>query len=106
MSRREKKKLLEIGKMVMADHSISVPKRVETLRIFLREFRKESEKIKMEQFQKINGFAADDDQAKRNLIDELVYHYWNRYPKDDDERNEYAHSQENPMMKIGWRPSV
>ena len=103
--RREQKKLVEIGTIIMEDVSMPVSQRVKTLRTFLKEFRIESEKLKMAQFKQINGFAADDDHAKRALIDQLVYRHLKRYPKNDDERNEYTLSR-NPMMKIGWRPSA
>ena len=66
----------------------------------------EKEKLEMEQFKKINGFAADDDDAKRAIVDEVVYAILGRYPKDDEERNHYTHSRENPMMRIGWKPLV
>lgn len=82
-----------------------VSQRIQKLRIFLKEFRIESEKLKMVQFKQINGFAADNDHAKRALIDQLVYQHLKQYPKDDDERNEYIPSR-NLMMKIGWRPSA
>ena len=101
--RRENKKLLEIGTIYMENDSMPISNRIHALRKFLREFRKESEKIKMAQFKKINGFAADDDDAKRTLVDKMVFQYLKRYPKNDDERNEYTHSHSNPMMKIGWR---
>jgi len=104
--RRENKKLLEIGTIFMEDVSVSVVKRIQHFRKFLKEFRKESERLKMEQFEKQNGFAATDDRAKRILVDQMVYTYLKRYPKDDDERNEYTYSNSNPMMRIGWRPSI
>lgn len=103
MNRRQQKKLVEIGTFFIQDVSMPVSQRVKTLRTFMRDVRIESEKIKMTQFKTLNGFAADDDHAKRALIDQLVYRHSNRYPKDDDERNEYISS---PMMKIGWRPSI
>lgn len=104
-NRREQKKLVEVGTIVMADVSMPIPQRVKTLRTFMKEFRIESEKIKMAQFKQVNGFAANDDHSKRALVDQLVYNHLKRYPKDDDERNEYIHSR-NPMMEIGWRPSA
>jgi hypothetical protein len=104
--RREQKHLLEVGKTFIEDDSIPVPKRIKNLRIFLRTFHKEKEKLKMAQFKQINGFAADDDDAKRALVDQLVYEIFNRYPKDDEERNRYTHSRENYMMRIGWKPSA
>jgi len=104
--RREQKYLLELGKTFIADDSIPVPKRIRNLRIFLRTFHKEKEKINMIHFKQINGFAADDDDAKRALVDNLVYEVLNRYPKDDEERNRYTHSRENGMMRIGWKPSA
>jgi hypothetical protein len=103
--RRENKTLLEIGTIFIQDVSKPISERVKTLRAFLKEFRNESEKLKMAQFKTMNGFAADDDNAKRALIDQLVYRHSKRYPTDDDERNEYT-SSPNPMMKIGWRPSA
>ncbi len=104
-NRREQKKLLEVGTILMTDVSMTVSQRVKTLRTFMREFRHESEKLKMAQFKALNGFAADDDHAKRTLIDQLVYEHLKRIPKDDEERNEYLLSR-NPMMEIGWRPSA
>ncbi len=89
----------------MDDDSMPISQRVTALRAFMKEFRKESETLKMARFKQTNGFAADDDDAKRALIDRLVYGHLKRYPKDDDERNEYASSR-NPLMKIGWRPSA
>ena len=103
MNRRQQKKVVEIGKIFIQDVSISVPQRVKKLRTFMRDVRIETEKLKMAQFKTLNGFAADDDNAKRALVDQLVYHHLKRYPKDDDERNEYISS---PMMEIGWRPSA
>jgi len=103
---REKKRLLEVGKIFIEDVSIPISKRVKNLRIFLRTYNKEKEKLEMEQFKKINGFAADDDDAKRAIVDEVVYAILGRYPKDDEERNHYTHSRENPMMRIGWKPLV
>ena len=100
--RRENKKLLEVGTILMEDASFSVSQRVQIVRTFMKDFRKASETLKMERFKQLNGFAADDDNAKRALIDRLVYDQLKRYPKDDDERNEFAFSR-NPMMKIGWR---
>jgi hypothetical protein len=104
-NRREQKKLIEVGTILMTDASMPVHQRVKTLRTFMREFRQESEKLKMDQFKQVNGFAADDDHAKRALVDQLVFGHLKRYPKDDDERNEYIHTR-NPMMEIGWRPSA
>ena len=103
MNRKQQKKLVEFGTFFIHDVSMPVSQRVKTLRTFIKDVRIESEKIKMVQFKKLNGFAADDDHAKRTLIDQLVYDHSKRYPKDDDERNEYISS---PMMKIGWRPSA
>jgi len=103
MNRRQQKKLVEFGEFFIHDVSTPVHQRVKTLRAFIKEVRIESEKIKMAQFKKLNGFAADNDHAKRALVDQLVYDHSNRYPKDDDERNEYISA---PMMKIGWRPSA
>jgi len=103
MNRRQQKKVVEIGKIFIYDVSMPVPQRVKALRTFMKEVRIETEKLKMTQFKSLNGFAADDDHAKRILIDQLVYNHLKRYPKDDDERNEYISS---PMMEIGWRPSA
>ena len=103
MNRRQQKKVIEIGSIFIHDSSMPVSKRVKKLRTFMKEIRIETEKLKMEQFKSLNGFAADDDNAKRALVDQLVYHHLKRYPKDDDERNEYISS---PMMEIGWRPSA
>ena len=105
MNRREHKKVVEVGTIIIQDMSLSIPQRVKKLRTFMRDLRIESEKMKMDQFKQVNGFAADDDNAKRALVDQLVYNHLKRYPKDDDERNEYIRSH-NPMMEIGWRPSV
>jgi len=105
--KRESEKLLEIGREYIKDDSVPVPRRINNWRIFLREYRKEKEKIEMEQFQEINGFAATDDDAKRKLINELFCEIMQRYPKDDDERNEYTYVRnKNGMMKIGWRPLI
>ena len=104
--RQEQNHLLEVGKIFIEDITIPVSKRVKNLRIFLRSFHKEKEKIKMQHFKQITGFAADDDDAKRALVDKLVYEMFNRYPKDDEERNHYTHSRENYMMRIGWKPST
>jgi hypothetical protein len=103
MNRRQQKKVIEIGSIFIHDISMPVSKRVKKLRTFMKEVRIETEKLKMEQFKSLNGFAADDDNAKRALVDQLVYHHLKRCPKDDDERNEYISS---PMMEIGWRPSA
>ena len=102
--RREAKTLTEVGKLFFQDLSIPVAKQVQDWRTFLKEFRKEKEKQSMALFKEINGFAADDDDAKRALVDQLCYEITKRYPKDDDERNEYTHSP-NHLMMIGWRPS-
>jgi len=88
----------------MEDLSVPISKRLKNLRIFLRCFNKEKEKLDMVKFKQINGFAADDDHAKRTLVDHLMYETLGRYPMDDEERNQYTCSRENPMMKIGWRP--
>jgi hypothetical protein len=104
-NRREQKKLIEVGTILMTDVSMPVHQRVKKLRTFMKDLRIESEKMKMDQFKQVNGFAADDDHAKRALVDQLVYNHSKRYPKDDDERNEYISSR-NPMMEIGWRPST
>ena len=103
MNRRQQKKVIEIGSIFIHDISMPVSQRVKALRSFMRDLRIESEKIKMAQFKQLNGFAADDDDAKRVLVDQLVYNHSKRYPRDDDERNEYISS---PIMKIGWRPST
>jgi hypothetical protein len=103
MNRRQQKKVIEIGKIFVQDVSMPLSKRIKILRTFMKEVRIEIEKRKMAQFQSLNGFAADDDDAKRALVDQLVYDHMKRYPKDDDERNEYISS---PMMEIGWRPSA
>jgi hypothetical protein len=103
MNRRQQKKVVEIGKIFIQDVSMPFYQRVKTLRTFVKDVRIETEKLKMAQFKSLNGFAADDDHSKRALIDQLVYDYLKRYPKDDDERNEYISS---PMMEIGWRPSA
>ena len=105
MNRRQQKKVVEIGSIFIHDISMPVSQRVKKLRTFMRDVRIEAEKIKMAQFKQLNGFAADDDNAKRALIDQLVYHHSKRYPKDDDERNEYISSHDH-MMQIGWRPSA
>jgi hypothetical protein len=103
MNRRQQKKVVEIGTIFIHDISMPVSQRVKKLRTFMRDVRIEAEKIKMTQFKQLNGFAADDDNAKRALIDQVVYERLKQYPKDDDERNEYISS---PMMQIGWRPSA
>ncbi len=103
MNRRQQKKVIEIGKIFIEDISMTIPQRVKALRTFMRDLRIEAEKIKMAQFKSLNGFDANDDGAKRTLIDQVVYDRLKRYPKDDDERNEYISS---PMMKIGWRMSA
>jgi len=103
MNRRQQKKVIEIGTIFIHDISMPVSQRVKKLRTFMRDVRIEAEKIKMAQFKQLNGFAADDDNAKRALIDQVVYDRLKQYPKDDDERNEYISS---PMMQIGWRPST
>jgi len=105
MNRREHKKVVEVGTIIIQDMSLSIPQRVKKLRTFMRDLRIESEKMKMDQFKQVNGFAADDDNAKRALVDQLVYDHLKRYPNNDDERNEYISSR-NPMMEIGWRPSA
>lgn len=102
--KREAKKLTEVGMTFFEDLSIPVSKQVKNWRAFLKQFRKEKEKQSMALFREINGFAADDDEAKRALVDALFVEHLQRYPKDDDERNEYTRSP-NPMMMIGWRPS-
>lgn len=103
MNRRQQKKVVEIGTIFIHDISMPVSQRVKKLRTFMRDVRIEAEKMKMTQFKQLNGFAADDDNAKRALIDQVVYERLKQYPKDDDERNEYISS---PMMQIGWRPSA
>ena len=105
MNRRQQKKVIEIGTIFIHDISIPVSQRVKKLRTFMRDVRIEAEKIKMAQFKQLNGFAADDSNAKRALIDQVVYDRLKQYPKDDDERNEYI-SSHNHMMQIGWRPST
>jgi hypothetical protein len=102
--RKENKMLTNIGRSIISDLSVPVTKRIHIWRQYLREYRQEKNKIMMQHFQEINGFAATDDDAKRALIDELFFDIFRRLPKDDEERNQYTSCRSTQMMKIGWRP--
>jgi hypothetical protein len=77
------------------------------MRAFLREVDYYKEKLLMNQFYEKNGFAANDDDAKRALIDELCQET-SSCPTTDQERNELVHTNHptewTDMMRIGWRP--
>ena len=77
------------------------------MRAFLNEVDYYKEKQMMNQFYEINGFAADDDDAKRALIDELSQET-SSCPMTDEERNELVYTNRptewTAMMRIGWRP--
>jgi hypothetical protein len=103
---REKKMLHTIGISFMNDASLPINTRIYKYRGFLREYRNERIKAQMERFREVNGFDPTDDDAKRKLVDELYYEVFQRYPKDDDERNKYTYSYRRimNMMMIGWKP--
>jgi len=95
----------KMGIEFLKDSTVPISTRIHNYREFLRDFRKEKQKRKMRKFREINGFDATDDDAKRKIVDELFYEVFQRYPVDDEERNEYTHSSSNMgIMKIGWRP--
>ena len=62
----------------------------------------------MNQFYEKNGFAADDDDAKRALIDECCNEISCPAPTTDEKRNELIQMSKptewTDMMQIGWRP--
>ena len=103
--RREDQYIMKNGLIYLNDLSLSVSKRIANLRIFLREYYEEKERVNREQFRIINGFDATDDDAKRAVVDELFLVVFQRYPKDDHERNDYTYSPITNMMRIGWRPT-
>lgn len=105
---REKKLLHMIGMAFLNDASLPINIRVYKYRGFLREYRNERVKIQMKRFREINGFDPTDDDAKRKLVDELYYEVFQKYPKDDDERNKYTYSHRRimNMMMIGWKPAI
>ena len=78
------------------------------MRSFLEEVDYYKEKLLMDQFYETNGFAADDDDAKRALIDECCQEISVCCPTTDHERNEIIQmskpSEWTDMMRIGWKP--
>lgn len=78
------------------------------MRSFLNEVDYYKEKCLMNQFYEKNGFAANDDDAKRALIDECCDEIGCPYPITDNERNEIIQmskpSEWTDMMRIGWHP--
>ena len=103
--RREKKLIMEAGRAYLNDESMPVSKRIYTFQQFLREFRREKERMTMQYFKEQNGFEATDDNAKRSLVDRLVRKVRGTNPKDDEERNEYISASYGSIMKIGWMPT-
>ena len=78
------------------------------MRAFLNEVDYYKEKHMMNQFYEKNGFAADDDNAKRTLIDECCNEISCPSPTTDEKRNELIQTncptEWTDMMRIGWRP--
>jgi hypothetical protein len=103
--RREKKLIMEAGRAYLNDVSMSVSKRIYMFQQFLREFRREKEKLTMQYFKEQNGFEATDDHAKRALVDRMFRKIKGRNPMNDEERNEYISASYGSIMKIGWMPT-
>lgn len=103
--RREKKLIMEAGHAYMNDDSMTIPKRIYMFQQFLREFRREKEKLTMKYFKEQNGFEATDDDSKRALVDHMIQKVRGTSPKSDEERNEYISASYGHIMKIGWTPS-
>jgi len=101
---RENHALLHIGVQTLSNTAVPLSTRIKSWRTYLRDYRRASEQIMMEQFKEKNGFDAEDDDAKRALVDGLYYEVFQTYPKGDMERNEYTKSHEGlDIMRIGWR---
>lgn len=72
----------------------------------LEKVNRETEKIRMQRFKERNGFAADNDMAKRVLINMVCIECGITPPQTDEERNallEIEATEETEMMLIGWR---
>ena len=102
--KKEYKRILAVGTLFLQDTALPVAQRIRLLREWFREYREEKQRLQMEQFRKINGFEATDDETKRAIIDEVHYEVTGRYPADDKERNLYTKARNTPLMQVGWRP--
>ena len=103
--RREKKLIMEAGRIYLNDETMSVSKRVQALQQFIHEFQQEKERLSMVHFKETNGFEATDDNAKRSLVDKLYRKICGSHPKDDAERNACIPASYGSIMKIGWTPN-
>jgi hypothetical protein len=102
--KKEYKRILAVGTLFLQDTALPVAQRIRLLREWFREYREEKQRLQMEQFRKINGFEATDDETKRAIIDEVHYEVTGRYPADDKERNLYTKARNTLLMQVGWRP--
>ena len=92
----------------MNDTQYPIHERVENWKSYLKEFYREREQEMMRNFHERNGFEAWDDDAKRQLIDTMYFETFQRYPRDDYERNRYTFSQQTDrqLMRVGWKPNM
>jgi hypothetical protein len=93
-------KFVQLGRIMLLDDS-EMDDVKQKIRTFLHDLSRQKEIIDMKRFYTLNGFSAEDDDAKRALIDELYYAHTNEHLHTDEERNMWAEG--NEMMRIGWR---
>lgn len=93
-------KFVQVGRIMLLDDS-EMEEVKQKIRTFLDDLLRQKEIIDMKQFYTLNGFGAEDDDAKRALIDELYYAHTHEHLHTDEERNLLADGDE--MMRIGWR---
>lgn len=93
-------KFVQLGRIMMTDDS-EMEEVKQKIRTFIHDLLRQKEIIDMRRFYALNGFDAEDDAAKRALIDELYYAHTHEHLHTDEERNTLAEGDE--MMRIGWR---
>ena len=93
-------KFVQLGRILLLDDS-ELEEVKQKIRTFLHDLLRQKEIIDMKRFHTLNGFSAEDDVAKRALIDELYYEHTHEQLHTDEERNIWTEG--NEMMRIGWR---
>ena len=91
---------VQLGRIMVIDDS-EMEEVKQKIRTFLHDLLRQKEIIDMKRFYTLNGFSAEDDDAKRALIDELYYDHTKEQLHTDEERNVWVEGDE--MMRIGWR---
>jgi hypothetical protein len=98
--------LVNVGRILLEEDEAIADIQMQLIEYF-RPFTEQKEQLRMKLFQEQNGFLPENDDAKRQLIDNTCQSMGIPCPATDEERNQLVESDPptewTEMMKIGWR---